>query len=181
MSARKKKTYAAVLIVAAMALLVDRLLVAGSLAPAAAATDRSLTALGVKTPTEVSALVAATPFPTALPQFSAAGEVRDIFSPTPRVQNILLGLEQWEDPRAGLASSHRKPETAPAKLFEQNHHVTAVMVARQNAVAIVDDAWLKVGDTMDGCELVEITGTNVTFKCAAELASLSAVQKWKVP
>lgn len=175
MNNRKRTIYAGILILGALALLTDRLLYGPSVQPAAAA-GRSLSALGVETSVAPTVSVAAAPFPDALPAQGPLEHLRDIFTPTERAQIALLGISADRDPRTGRLRRGGAPDVVTAEKFQQNHRLTAVLVGKESSFAIVDDNWLRVGDTLDTCELTEITGTGASFKCANGLASLSAVE-----
>ncbi len=179
MTRRRKKTYAAILTLGALAVLIDRVMLAG---PSNAAAEgnvkhRSLSALGVRTPDTRAPSLAATPFPDVNVHRNApGGNPRDIFSPTLAARHALS--TRRADP-AGRSSPSARGENGAmtAERFATQHRLVAIMVSGEMAVAVVDDLWLRVGDELDGCELIEITGTAATFRCAAGEAALSALDE----
>lgn len=175
MTRRKKRIYAAILALAGSALLLDRVMLVGP--PQAASADnvahRSLSALGVQTPTARTPPLAPTPFPKLPLYQTPLRHLRDVFAPATLAQTALLGPAH---DGAAPASGSRRDESGAAhpERFERNHRLLAVMVSGDVTVAVVDDRWLSVGDTLDGCELVEISGTGASFRCPNGTASLSA-------
>jgi hypothetical protein len=57
--------------------------------------------------------------------------------------------------------------------FNQRHHLTAVMVggARESS-AIIDGQLVRVGQSIDGFKLIEVSRTSATFECHKQLARL---------
>ena len=193
MTKRKKTIYAAILALGAAALLIDRLLSPPSV-QLAAASDRPLTALGVETPEAPAASVAAAPVPAPRRRPSERSEdspflpVRDLFATTDTVRTALLGVP--DDPLSPnpLSGPGGLADVATAAIFEQEHRLTGVMVRAAGfsprgdlSIAVVDGVWLRVGDTLDGCKLIDITGAGVSFQCAGGVASLSAVTRPAAP
>ena len=175
MTRRKKRIYAAILALAGSALLLDRVMLVGP--PQAASADnvahRSLSALGVQTPTARTPPLAPTPFPELPLHDTLPRHLRDVFAPAALAQNALLGPEQ-EDAIPAIDSRRGETGAVQPERFEEDHRLLAVMISDHVTVAVVDDRWLRVGDSLDGCELVEISGTGVSFRCPHGTAFLSA-------
>jgi hypothetical protein len=179
MTRRRKKTYAAILTLGALAVLIDRVMLAGPQNAAAEGTveRRSLSALGVRTPDAQTPSLAATPFPDVKARRNApGGNPRDIFAPTAAARQA-LSMSASDPARRSSRSPRGDKDVTTAERFATDHRLVAIMVSGDVAVAVVDDLWLSVGDSIDGCRLIEITGTTATFRCATGEAALSVLDK----
>ena len=114
-------------------------------------------------------------FPGNLPT-DGAGR-RDVFGLSAVAKGALLAraeaLEVTGGPpeRAGDAKS--KVVLSPAERFRAQHTVSAVVTSEVLAVAIVDEVWMGIGQRIDGCVLVRISGETVVFECGGEEVELS--------
>lgn len=172
MPRKKKQIYAAILVLAAALLLMDRALRGGSIQVASAAMARSLEALGVETSVQSGALVAAAPFPGPLPEKNIAEGLRNVFVLNRRMRNRLLGLSEG----SSSSASRGQAGLTPAAVFEREHRLSGTMVGDRVSFAIVDGAWLRVGDRLDNCQVTAITGTTVSWKCVDGLSTLSVIE-----
>ena len=187
MTSNKKKVYAGLVIVGFVALVGDRLLTSTTTpAPAAAANGGPVTPPvtrggsdgGSNTPGGPAGSVTAAAFPRKLPAATptpdANAALRDAFGLTPAAHLALRGPAA--DPAANKDGTH--PADAlqhgmTAAQFTDSHRLTAVMQGPEIAIAVVDDQWIQLGQSIDGCTLVEITGRNASFRCGDALAELS--------
>lgn len=166
MSAKKKKIYAMVLLVGLAALLVNQLL-GSEPAPAAAAPGTASerpaadSATAATDAAPLTGRVAAAPFPRDLPGPEAIDSLRDAFVLTPAAHKAVLGNTDLSDSRTG----RRAARLSVAAEFEESHQLLAVMTAPDTRVAIVDEQWVQVGQTVDGCRLLEIMGQTALFQC----------------
>lgn len=180
MNTRKKKTYGCVVLAGLAALLIDRLFLSepdpvAAADPPAAEAPRPDAPLISKTtngsPSSPAVVVAAAPFPRDLPAYEPTGFVRDVFTLTPISRNAMLGLG---DPRAsdGTLPGNARYAGPTIAQFKQNHRLFGVITGAGTRLAIVDEQRVRVGQSVDGCKLVEIMGQSALFRCADGLAEL---------
>ena len=81
----------------------------------------------------------------------------------------MLGDSGRLDPKTGRRADRR----SAALEFQKNHKLLAVMTAPDTRVAIVDEEWVRVGQAVDGCRLLEIMGQTALFECADGRAELA--------
>jgi len=179
-NAKKKKTYGCVVLAGLAALLVDRLFLSepdpvAAADPAAAEAPRPGAPLMSKTTTarasSPAVVVAAAPFPQDLPEYEPPGTVRDAFTLTPIARDAMLGLGGTGASDGTLPANARYAGPTIAQ-FKQNHRLFAVMTGAGARLAIVDQQRVRVGQSVDGCKLVEIMGQSALFQCADGLAEL---------
>ncbi len=181
MSKKKKSLYGGILLLGALALLLDRAVSSDASTPASAMAQSpgrlaDLVAAAAFGPT-VS--VQAAPFPDAA-RAEAHGssakvdQSRDLFALSHVVREVMFGAGGENNSLAAGLRGGRRVTTAEA--FEQSHRLTAVMTSRDATFAIVDEHWLRVGDRLDNCELAELAGTAATFRCPGGEAILSVIE-----
>ncbi|MEK7731181.1 MAG: hypothetical protein AAB363_04920 [Planctomycetota bacterium] len=153
----KKKIYIAFMLLGGAALVVDRCVLTPSV------TMPATVAAAVPPPPAASALPAKTlstlelPFPRAIPVWDPQSPIRDLFAP-------------FSDEDATDKRRKRSPRGADAGhgtcagLLSQ-HHLEAVLVQESLKIAILDGAWVRIGESVDGCVLTEIVGHKVRFRC----------------
>jgi hypothetical protein len=181
MSANRKKLYGCILLLGLAGLLVDRLLFAEPSAAVATTSEPEpvdseqpdpSAANGPYGPTTGNpGALAAAPFPRELPPLNPNVAVRDIFALTAvarRAMSDPVGLATSGGP---LADNVRVHGTTIAQ-FTEKHRLSAVMAGAGARLAIVDDRWLQIGQSVDGCKLLEITGQKAIFQCADGAAEL---------
>ncbi|NOS99479.1 MAG: hypothetical protein HOP29_02505 [Phycisphaerales bacterium] len=176
MNRRKKIVYASVLIGGALLLLADRLFFGpGPHSAEAAAGVRSLSALGVTTPTGPARSLVAAAFPKGLPPRSPATMSRDVFQLTDRARDLLAGLADDDGAGERVLAGRSGGNTVTPAIFQRDHKLAGVMRQGDEWVALVDDTWLGLGHKIDGCTLEAITGADATFVCPGGRAVLSAI------
>jgi hypothetical protein len=161
MPREKKKIYIAVMLLGGAALVVDRCVLTPSVTmPATAAASVAATAPPPPAASAPSAETLATlelPFPRAIPVWDPQSPIRDLFAP-------------FSDDDATDKRRKRSPRGADAGhgtcagLLSQ-HHLEAVLVQESLKIAILDGAWVRIGESVDGCVLTEIVGNKVRFRC----------------
>lgn len=175
MTTRSKKVYAAVLVFALLALLIDRLLPGGAeRGPAAAYAEPR--AAPAATSASGTPLVVAAPFPRAagLPTASDGAAVRDLFALTPKVYLALAGEEP---PDSADGSGHARRGARPRVAeFKAAHRLSAVLRDGHLRVAILDGRWIRAGDKVEGCTLERIDGQSAYFSCADGTADISVAR-----
>ncbi len=137
--------------------------------------ERPLTALGVDALPDATVSVAAAPFPTSSPLIGLGGD-RDLFAASDVVREVLLASRQDPSGDASGRGQQRAIAVMTAEKFEATHRLTGTLIGKRGSFAIVDDRWLRVGDTLDDCELTSITGTGAKFQCPSDVASLSVIE-----
>ncbi len=179
---RKNQLFLSVLGIGGAALLVDRFFVGSPLAapaalqagesasetpplpgsPAAPATRIAATADGAGLALSIPEL----PFPRELPRLPEGTRLRDVFS----------------RPKSGPRRSDADGETHDGQLdeeprdrvkdFPQRHRLDGVFLDEGLKIAVVDGAWVAIGDKVDGCDLASIDGNQATFRCGDRETSL---------
>lgn len=172
MTRNKKIMYGAVLGVAGLAVGVDQLFLGDSTAPGQAQAGVGELAVAPSTPAESAfggpgLSVTATPFPAKLPALDQFDPVRDLFSLTDEVRTLLLGStgddtgSQSSDGR----SSTQRNEYRTVDGFTRRHRLEAVIVGGSRVGAVVDGAWIQVGQSIDDCPLLRVEGRTAVFQC----------------
>jgi len=169
-NARKKRIYGAVLLVGLGALLVDRVFLTP---PASAVASGGAAAEGVADASAYpesaadgpAVSVCAAPFPRGLPEGEGQGPPRDAFVLTAAARRAMLGIEAGDAEFFGPAGRTKPQRGMTALEFQSAHGLSAVMSGPAARVAIVDGRWLRVGDVLDGCKLLAITGQSAVFAC----------------
>ena len=164
----KNRIYAAILILGAVALAVDRFIMPeGVSTPAVAvAADQPPRTGEVKSapkgpsPMQVPEL----PFPRGLEAFDGQGAIRDLFAPptysdadTAESATDKDGSKSGKDADRGRAQS--------ANLVTQ-HDLDGVLIHERLRIAVVDGVWLRIGDSIDGCTLAAVAGRTAQFTCS---------------
>ena len=163
----KTKIYIAVMLLGGVALVVDRCVLTPSVttpAPAAASVLTTtpgapgpMTAVpGVRGSTETLATLEL-PFPRAVPAWNPHSSIRDIFAP--------FSDEDETDKRRTRSSRDAEGGHGTCADFVTQHHLQAVLVQESLKIAILDGAWVRIGESVDGCVLTEIVGNKVRFSC----------------
>lgn len=152
---------------AGVALLVDRLFLGGDDGPqSASASDFLLPRANDVAQAEEHAELAPIPelpFPRTVDRFASADVARDVFTPPglPDPGNSdESGQNQQENPRNSMASN-----AVGRAAFADRHQVTAIIHDEGLKIAVIDGRWMRVGERLDSCELVEIERRSAHFKC----------------
>lgn len=114
-------------------------------------------------------------FPGNLPVEQASG--RDVFGLTNVVRQVLLKVPESSssegNSEGGPESAARMASVFSVEQFRADHTVSAVVSSGAFTAAFVDGAWMGIGQSLDGCELVHIHGQTVIFDCPDEAVELS--------
>lgn len=178
MSARKKKLYLCVIGAGAIALAADRLFLSrgpalvsaandelqGEPGAAAAASSPVLTAAAESASSSGNNLIPEIPFPRGVKTGSNGPPLRDFFRPPFRDQPARGNLDQ---------RAQQEPLAPSREGFADRHRLQVVLTRDGFRVAVIDGAWMRPGDTLDGCVLQEIRGTQAIFACADGEAALT--------
>lgn len=169
MSRKRKRSYFAVMIAGAVALVVNQCIPSeGALDPAAAIARAPA---GLQTPT--SAHPGETPPPSSIPElpfprdiepYDADSPIPDLFAPP---ESIVARAAA--DGAAGKATPDGGQNTsvvgAARATFRLKHRLTAVLIDERLRIAIVDGMWVRVGQSLDGCVLSAVSGNEARFAC----------------
>lgn len=180
MTRRKKHVYLTIIGLGAIALVVDRLLLPQDTAtPATAAADVS--PQQAHEDTGVASVprlpIPELPFPNGLDAFALSqspGGPRDLFA-RPVSQSDLT----TENPGTDKNGRRGRGKNSPRKLghaeFERAHTLGGVLIHQRLKIAVVNGAWMRTGDSIDGCRLARVDGNQVAFECYDGTALLKIV------
>ncbi len=169
MDKSRRKTYLVLLAVAALGLVMDRFLFTGSAtAPAeasAATAARPSVGRGAATGNAgPSSSIPEIPFPTGLVAAEALSKIPDVFAPP----SVRLRGESGAGPpyNAGTGDGGRGPsERLSAAAFESRHTLDGVLVYQRLKMAVLGGRPVRIGDTIDGCTLEDVSGYRARFEC----------------
>lgn len=161
MTRKKKKTYAAILVVGMAALIVDRLMPGGgATTPETADASVPAIALALEGSSDASAgsanLIPSIPFPRQLPPAPLDRPIRDAFA-----RPTVAGLKEVDATTA--SGDGERPLTASE--FAAFHRLSAVMNEDDLQIAILDGRWMRLGDRVNGCRLDKLDGIRAVFTC----------------
>jgi hypothetical protein len=170
MSHKKKKIYAGVVVLGLIALVVDRILAPGpSPVSAASLVNDELPSKPLSDGPAGSGQAAADIEPEAFPRLSPLSDaqslLRDAFAPH---SDVLEQLLQTPQEQLLLPAEPVEPEADPrtsAADFAGRHTLGAVMQGARTSFIIVDGKRLNVGDSLDDCVLMSVTGRTASFEC----------------
>lgn len=153
MMTSKKTLYAGLLLLGGLALFVDRFLLAGGVTPltpssASAAPPLALTGM-VAPPDPLPEL----PFPRNLPEIS-----------TPSLRDPFVPPSHLAPPSPANEGS---PDSGPSsrESLGARHALRGVIVSQGLKIAIINDQWLRVGETIEGCTLLDVIENEARFWC----------------
>ena len=171
----RRKIYLVVLAVSALGLVIDRFVFTrGATAPAeasAATVARPRDGRGAATDNAgPSASIPEIPFPTGLVAAAALSTIPDVFAP-PSVR--LRGRSDAGQPyNAAMGNGGRGPsQRSSGAAFESRHTLVGVLIYQRRQVglpmkmAVLDGRPVRIGDTIDGCTLQDVSGYRARFEC----------------
>ena len=175
---KRQKSGLAVLAVALLALVVDRALLGGGSAPAGASASSNEAPAKVapepelKDPCEPDSEPAAVKLSQRLETLWSEGnpdvsQARDLFSLPAR----------WLADVNPVAPADESPEQDPVTAFAASHQLRGVVRANQADLhcVTVDDQVLRLGEKLDGFELVAIGDDSATFEAGGKQVTLKLV------
>ena len=176
MTARRRNSYLTLITIGGIALLVDRLFFVDSATTPEMAiadvlpvrnSDATVASLvKVSSPNRLPNI----PFPQALPRFQAGDFVDNLFLP-PHLRHdprYSPGEENGEK-SSGLRSDGSRMNVVQ---FRTHHSLTGVILNESIKLAIVNGRWIQKGQSLSGCSLSSISGTEAHFTCADGVAVL---------
>ena len=165
---QKKRVYLGLMLFCALALIVDRVVLRDSATGPAVVAAGQIPALPASPTPSLS--IPELPFPQGIEPLDPTSEIRDLFTPPPlRRQNEMNAASDNDD---SPTTAPNRTGQAPRDLFVTTHVLHAVMVNERLRIAIVDGQWRRIGESVDGCTLTDITGGEVRFECYDGTASL---------
>lgn len=113
------------------------------------------------------------PFPRGITPLSDVSSLRDPFFVTGKSKE---GQRQskTDDRRNGAGGTDGRDEMS-AERFASEIKLTGLMVVENRKLAIVGTHWLEPGQSLHGCALKSITGTEALFECYDGEARLSTI------
>ncbi len=158
---KKKKVYFTVMLISACALVVNSFVLSSDLpepeTPArkdGTASDASSSVSGLPIPE--------LPFPRGISPIDPEAEVPDLFAP-PHLKRRFDGVDA--DKPAGNAAQLSAPGHLSSASFEEAHHLNGILVDQRLKIAGLDGQWVRIGTSVDGCTLTDISPREVTFRC----------------
>lgn len=169
MPRRKKQLYAVVMILGGMAMAVDRVILpSGVTDPAVtmASPDRSLggTQPGPDSCADHPLSIPELPFPRGIVPLDPGARIRDLFKP-PAARSPAEPQGDPADNDGDRLEPQHTPGQQTSDMFMTRHHLQAVILNPRLKIAIVDDAWVRLGESVDGCTLIGIEGAKARFEC----------------
>jgi len=164
-----KRIYFVVMLLGGVALVVDRCVLTQSSTspkPVAAATTSTPGTPETKradAPSTINPgatetpLILELPFPRSIPAWNPQSPIRDIFAP--------FSDDDATDKRHTRPQRETDGGHGTCAGFVSQHHVEAVLVQENFKIAILDGAWVRIGESVEGCVLLEIVGNKVRFRC----------------
>lgn len=184
MEVSKKKTYAVILILGGVALLVDRLILSKSAAGPrmAVASEAAPLANPPATPDDTAEgagplAIPELPFPRDVARFSDESRLPDLFA-SPQERLRVSGATDSNDVVGEvMAASSSLSRSA----FEKAHRLDGVFIQQRLRIAVIDGKWSRIGEKIDGCTLEEIASREVRFACNDGVAVLTLNLRGKSP
>ncbi len=177
MPQKKTKIYVAVMLLGGAALLVDRCFLSESVTepgpayamPTKRTPARDTTQTPVAAPGGPADLsVPELPFPRNLPKWDTGAPIRDLFSPmTNAAADNALSSGRDGNPGPGTCAAFARGRSLDAVFVQGTAEGTSLKIA------VVDGRWVRIGQALDGCTLIEADGTKVRFRCRDGEVSLS--------
>lgn len=97
------------------------------------------------------------PFPRGIPAWNPQSSIRDLFAP--------FSDEDAPDKRSPRLARGADAGHGTCAAFESQRRLDAVLVQESLKIAILDGAWVRIGESLGGCVLTEIVGNKVRFRC----------------
>lgn len=166
MSPRKKKGYYTIISVVGIALMVDRLLLESGSPGSAAAIQIIVDAPAAEVAQAQVDSTSAIPelhFPGDLPPYDPRTMTRDFFAP-PMYQSGPGSSNATGNSKSGSKNSSIDG-MMNRSLFEQTARLNGVIVQEGLQIAVVNDQWLRIGQSYYGCTLQTLSGNSAVFQC----------------
>jgi hypothetical protein len=172
MSRRRRSTYLTLMLLGGGALVVDRCLLSdGVTSPDYAEAASASGPIIQKVPPNERETVPALHFPRGFDSYEVSDGIRDIFSP---LQEHIggQGVKDGTDKSGQQVNDSHRLSSASAMAFSKSHRLEGVVLSDRLKIAIVDGAWVKVGQIVDGCKLHSVSGNGARFVCRDDAVEL---------
>jgi hypothetical protein len=110
------------------------------------------------------------PFPNDLSPLDQVVAVRDLFAPPMSV------LDPSTDGTSTDKHGTEPGDDRTGAVFLTQHRLTGVLIREGLEIAVVDDTWVQIGQELDGCMLVALSGNEATFACPDQEVVLKVVE-----
>ncbi len=153
MTSSKKHLYAGLLLLGGLALFVDRFLLAEGVTPMAPSSVSAAPPLAVPPLAAPLGPLPELPFPRNLPEL-----------PTPSLRDPFVPPSHLAPPPT---ASEAPPESAQSdrKSLAARHALRGVIITDGLKIAIINGQWLRVGETIEGCTLLDVIENEARFWC----------------
>lgn len=180
MSRQKKRTYLVLMAIGAAALAVDRFVLPTPVtepgtAVALSTTTPAATVDHSDTESAPALSIPELPFPRELKPLDQTAVVRDLFAPPSSALHPNTDGAPTDKDASMTGNGDRTGEATGAAFLTQ-HRLTGVLIRKGLKIAVVDDAWVRIGQELDGCKLVALTGNEATFACPDQDVVLKVVE-----
>ena len=177
MSFQKKRTYLALMAAGGVALVVDRLVLTdGATGPSAAV---ALASDASTAPVETASAQGATlssipelPFPRSLGTLDVNAAIRDLFAPPELDADAgANGSQPGNDRPGGDGDGH-----TTGAMFVSRHRLSAVLIQQRLRIVVIDETCVRIGETLEGCTLLSMSGNEALFECMDGQAVLKVIE-----
>lgn len=159
---RNQKRYAGILGACALALVVDRLFLAPGEADAGEPGSPTATTTGAAPVTRDSLPVPAIPRKPLADRFATLAEERSIDLAS--MPDPFQVPAEWYPDEHGTIDPIVELDTPAVEEFRKAHRLNAVMALESGGYAIVDGRRLRIGQEIDGFELMEIRARSIVLR-----------------
>ncbi len=175
MSRHKKRAYLILMAIGAGALAVDRFVLPTPVtepgtAVALSTTTPAATADHSDTESVPGLSIPELPFPRGLKPLDQTAVMRDLFAPPSSALHPNTDGEPTDKHGAETGGDRT------GAVFLTQHRLTGVLIRKGLEIAVVDDAWVRIGQELDGCKLVALSGNDATFACPDQEVVLKVVE-----
>jgi len=169
MGTARKKTYVAALLLCVLALGVDQLFLSGDArgpqqaagAPAAT-TDRA--PLDPANTERTETVIPTLPFPFGVQKYATASLGADVFVPP-----SLRGSNGVGSDGTPMASTTLSEPSSTGRLdrttFASRYRLDGMIATQETRLVIIDGRWVRIGESIRGCRLIQIVARDALFEC----------------
>lgn len=181
MSFHKKRKYIALMAAGGVALVVDRLVLTdGATGPSAAvALTSNASTAPVETATAQGAIpssIPELPFPRDLGTLDVNSAIRDLFAPPEFDADTGANGSRPDNGRPGGDGG----DHTTGAMFVARHRLSAVLIRQGLRIAVIDKTWVRIGQTLEGCTLLSVSGNEALFECTDGRVVLNVIEPGSV-
>jgi len=172
MSRQKKRAYLALMAIGVAALAIDRFFLQDGVAEPGAALafmDATLAAATSDPDSETAQplSIPELPFPRELKPLGQMFQVRDLFAPPISIWDPRTEAKLPDKAGSGTGQDDGTGHSSGAARLTQRR-LAAVFIRHGLRIAVVDKAWVEIGQVLDDCTLLGISGNQAEFECPDE-------------